>query len=159
MDFYQNAVETELSAKVLHDKGMYRHAIYFYCLAIELYLKSRLYLVEFKEDLDISHDISGLYDALKVRFKSSKNLGWYMSRSRKYFNESRYPYRKIDTPNTHGTGCTLSSAIASFLALGLPLPQAVGRAEDYVHRAVEAGARYRTGKGHGPVHHFWSWWE
>ncbi|MDR0955085.1 MAG: bifunctional hydroxymethylpyrimidine kinase/phosphomethylpyrimidine kinase [Rikenellaceae bacterium] len=67
-----------------------------------------------------------------------------------------YPYVKTLTRNTHGTGCTLSSAIASFLALGDDLPQAVGRAEDYIHAAVAAGAEYTLGKGHGPVHHFWN---
>ncbi|MCD8184958.1 MAG: bifunctional hydroxymethylpyrimidine kinase/phosphomethylpyrimidine kinase [Rikenellaceae bacterium] len=69
-----------------------------------------------------------------------------------------YPYRKIDTPNTHGTGCTLSSAIASCLAWGMHLPEAVEKAEDYIHRAVEAGSAYRLGGGHGPVHHFFEWW-
>jgi hydroxymethylpyrimidine/phosphomethylpyrimidine kinase len=72
--------------------------------------------------------------------------------------EFRYPYLKVNTPNTHGTGCTLSAAIASFLALGFALPEAVGRAEDYVHAAVAAGADYALGSGHGPVHHFWPWW-
>ena len=70
-----------------------------------------------------------------------------------------YPYRKVDTPNTHGTGCTLSSAIASFLALGAELPDAVGRAEDYIHQAVAAGANRQLGKGHGPVHHFFECWK
>ena len=73
--------------------------------------------------------------------------------------EFRYPYTKTDTPNTHGTGCTLASAIASFLALGFELPEAVGKAEDYIHRAVAAGAEYELGRGHGPVHHFWQVWE
>lgn len=74
-------------------------------------------------------------------------------------NVHKYPYRKVDTPNTHGTGCTLSSAIASYLASGYELPDAVGKAEDYIHGAVAAGARYGLGKGHGPVHHFFKWWE
>ena len=65
-----------------------------------------------------------------------------------------YRYERIDTPNTHGTGCTLSSAIASFLALGHALPEAVRRAEDYVHGAILGGREYRIGHGHGPVHHF-----
>ena len=66
-----------------------------------------------------------------------------------------YCYERIDTPNTHGTGCTLSSAVASFLALGHPLPEAVRRAEEYVHGAIAAGRDYRLGGGHGPVHHFY----
>ena len=60
---------------------------------------------------------------------------------------------RIATPNTHGTGCTLSSAIASHLALGVDLPQAVERARDFVRDALEAGARVRTGAGSGPLNH------
>lgn len=65
-----------------------------------------------------------------------------------------YPYRKIHTSHTHGTGCTLSSAVAAFLARGYGLPEAVERAEDYVRRAILSGADYTTGSGHGPVDHF-----
>jgi HEPN domain-containing protein len=61
-------------------------------LAVELYLKSRLLLVIHDDDLEVSHNIVGLYNALKARFKPSKNLTEYMARSRKYFNEARYPY-------------------------------------------------------------------
>jgi len=60
---------------------------------------------------------------------------------------------RIDTPNTHGTGCTLSSAIASHLALGAPLAQAVELAREYVRGALQAGARVRTGEGSGPLDH------
>ena len=74
-------------------------------------------------------------------------------------NEYVYPFEKIDTPNTHGTGCTLSSAIASFLALGCQLPQAVEKAENYVHAAIAAGAGHALGCGRGPVHHFFKWWK
>lgn len=62
----------------------------------------------------------------------------------------------IDTANTHGTGCTLSSAIASYLALGYNLTEAVNAAKLYITRALEAGAFVTTGKGHGPVNHFYS---
>ncbi|MBC5783925.1 bifunctional hydroxymethylpyrimidine kinase/phosphomethylpyrimidine kinase [Ramlibacter sp. USB13] len=60
---------------------------------------------------------------------------------------------RIATPNTHGTGCTLSSAIASHLALGADLPEAVARASGFVRGALEAGARVRTGAGSGPLNH------
>jgi hydroxymethylpyrimidine/phosphomethylpyrimidine kinase len=60
---------------------------------------------------------------------------------------------RIDTPNTHGTGCTLSSAIAAHLALGAPLPEAVRCARDYVWQALRAGAPVRTGAGSGPLDH------
>lgn len=66
----------------------------------------------------------------------------------------RYTYDFIDTPNTHGTGCTLSSAIAAYLALGEDLSEAVQLAEEYLHKAILCGADYKIGSGHGPVHHF-----
>jgi hydroxymethylpyrimidine/phosphomethylpyrimidine kinase len=66
--------------------------------------------------------------------------------------------RRIATHNTHGTGCTFSSAIASFLAHQLPLNDAVKRAKDYTHQAIVSGAEYDIGKGHGPVHHFFNFW-
>jgi hydroxymethylpyrimidine/phosphomethylpyrimidine kinase len=65
---------------------------------------------------------------------------------------------RVDTRNNHGTGCTLSSAIASFLAHGLPLEDAILKAKDYLTSAMEAGAAYQIGKGHGPVHHFYRLW-
>lgn len=60
---------------------------------------------------------------------------------------------RIPTANTHGTGCTLSSAIASHLALGAALPQAVQLAREYVRGALAAGATARTGAGSGPLNH------
>ncbi|MCA0319238.1 MAG: bifunctional hydroxymethylpyrimidine kinase/phosphomethylpyrimidine kinase [Proteobacteria bacterium] len=65
---------------------------------------------------------------------------------------------RIDTRNTHGTGCTLSSAVAAGLAKGFPLGQAVAEAKDYVSAAIAASARLSIGKGHGPTHHFHAWW-
>ena len=64
----------------------------------------------------------------------------------------------VDTTNTHGTGCTLSSAIAAYLALGHELPDAVGRAKGYLTLALQASGRLRVGGGHGPVHHFHAAW-
>ena len=62
----------------------------------------------------------------------------------------------VNTVNTHGTGCTLSSAIASYLALGYDLEQAVRAEKFYISRALEAGAFVTTGRGHGPVNHFYA---
>ncbi|MGD9613205.1 MAG: bifunctional hydroxymethylpyrimidine kinase/phosphomethylpyrimidine kinase [Kiritimatiellia bacterium] len=70
----------------------------------------------------------------------------------------RLPGARIETRNNHGTGCTLSSAIAAFLARGLETEEAVRRAKAYVAAAIQAGAAYRIGHGHGPVHHFWAFW-
>lgn len=60
---------------------------------------------------------------------------------------------RIATPNTHGTGCTLSSAIAAHLALGQTLVQAVNNARDYIRSALQYGASVRTGNGSGPLNH------
>ena len=63
----------------------------------------------------------------------------------------RWTARKIDTPHTHGTGCTLASAVAAGLAQGLALEAAVSRARDYVRGAILAAPGY--GAGHGPLNH------
>ena len=68
-------------------------------------------------------------------------------------------FERINTNNTHGTGCTLSSAVAAYLAHGFSLDNAVRCAKNYMQSAIVAGARYTIGKGHGPVHHFYSFWE
>ena len=65
---------------------------------------------------------------------------------------------RIATQNTHGTGCTLSSAIAAGLAKGLALAEAVRAAKTYVTDALAAANRIKIGSGHGPVHHFQAWW-
>ncbi len=62
------------------------------------------------------------------------------------------------TQNTHGTGCTLSAAIAAELAKGQPLEQAVGTAHSYLQGAIAAADTLRIGQGHGPVHHFHRIW-
>lgn len=67
--------------------------------------------------------------------------------------------QRLATRNTHGTGCTLSSAVASFLAQGLALNDAVVAAKEYIHAALVAGSEYEIGRGHGPVHHFFAFWE
>ena len=63
--------------------------------------------------------------------------------------------RRVDTPNTHGTGCTLSSAFAAQLAKGLPLTEAARAAKAYINNAIIHGAAYKIGNGHGPVYHFY----
>ena len=62
------------------------------------------------------------------------------------------------TENTHGTGCTLSSAVAAGLAKGLSLSDAVREAKAYVTAAIAASDKLTIGHGHGPVHHFHKWW-
>lgn len=65
---------------------------------------------------------------------------------------------RITTRNTHGTGCTLSSAVAAELAKGRGLVEAVSTAKSYVAAAIAAADRLDIGSGHGPVHHFHGWW-
>ena len=67
--------------------------------------------------------------------------------------------RRCYTANTHGTGCTLSSAFAAFLAHGNDLDRAARLAKDYITAAIEAGAEYTIGHGNGPVHHFHAFWQ
>jgi len=63
---------------------------------------------------------------------------------------------KIKTDNTHGSGCTLSSAIAAYLAQGKTLFEAVDLAQHYVHQAIDSGKNVRTGKGNGSLNHFFN---
>lgn len=71
-----------------------------------------------------------------------------------WFEQSR-----IETVNTHGTGCTLSSAIAAHLAQGIEIERSVKLAKQYLTDALEKGRGYKIGNGHGPVHHFHRWWK
>jgi hydroxymethylpyrimidine/phosphomethylpyrimidine kinase len=70
----------------------------------------------------------------------------------------RLSAKRVDTKNTHGTGCTLSSAIAAGLAKGLDLKAAARAAKAYVTAAIAAADTLHVGHGHGPVHHFHEIW-
>lgn len=65
---------------------------------------------------------------------------------------------RINSKNTHGTGCTLSAAIASYLARGQPLIEACRLAKNYLSEALKAAQHSSVGHGHGPVHHFYDIW-
>ena len=71
---------------------------------------------------------------------------------------ARFAASRIATENTHGSGCTLSAAIAAGLAKGAALADAVGAAKDFISRAIAAAGRLAIGSGHGPVHHLHAWW-
>jgi len=71
---------------------------------------------------------------------------------------TRLSAERIATRNTHGTGCTLSAAIAAGLANGMNLTDAVRGAKSYVTAAIAAADRLSIGSGHGPVHHFHRQW-
>ena len=62
--------------------------------------------------------------------------------------------QRIATKNTHGTGCSLSSAIAAGLAKGEDMETAVRNAKAWVSAAIAAADRFSVGHGHGPIHHF-----
>ena len=66
---------------------------------------------------------------------------------------------RVDSRNNHGTGCTLSSAIAAYISRGSQIEDAVRKAKTYIQNAIRAGAAYKIGHGHGPVHHFFEFWE
>ena len=68
------------------------------------------------------------------------------------------PGKRFDTPNTHGTGCTFSSALATELGRGVPSVKAVTAAKAYVAGAIRAADLLQVGHGHGPTHHFHQLW-
>ncbi|WP_277656227.1 bifunctional hydroxymethylpyrimidine kinase/phosphomethylpyrimidine kinase [Seleniivibrio woodruffii] len=63
--------------------------------------------------------------------------------------------KRIDTKNTHGTGCTMASAIAAGMAKGLSVYDSVDAAKKYIQKAIEGADALKIGSGHGPVDHFW----
>jgi hydroxymethylpyrimidine/phosphomethylpyrimidine kinase len=65
---------------------------------------------------------------------------------------------RVATQSTHGSGCTLSSAVAAGLAKGLDLVEAVRAAKAYVTAAIAKADTVKVGKGHGPLHHFHAFW-
>lgn len=69
---------------------------------------------------------------------------------------TRLQSKRVQTKNTHGTGCTLSSAFAAALAKGEGLTMAATSAKSYIEQAIISGAAYEIGGGHGPVNHFWN---
>jgi hydroxymethylpyrimidine/phosphomethylpyrimidine kinase len=71
------------------------------------------------------------------------------------FHEFSAP--RVQTTSTHGTGCTFASAVAAFLARGERVEQAVGHAKEYLTEALRRA--YPVGGGHGPVNHFWRWFQ
>jgi len=68
------------------------------------------------------------------------------------------PGQRLDTRNTHGTGCTLSAALAALLPRAADVPEAARRAKAYLTEAIRHADRLQVGSGHGPVHHFHAWW-
>ncbi|TSH88965.1 bifunctional hydroxymethylpyrimidine kinase/phosphomethylpyrimidine kinase [Verticiella sediminum] len=65
---------------------------------------------------------------------------------------------RVDTKNTHGTGCSLASALAALLPQAPDVPAAARAAKDYLTQALKHADRLQVGSGHGPLQHFWRWW-
>lgn len=81
-----------------------------------------------------------------------------------FYDNSQHRYfelktKRVYTQNTHGTGCTLSSALASMLAKGYDLKESAEKAQAYIEGAIIEGADYEIGHGHGPVAHFYKLWK
>ncbi len=72
---------------------------------------------------------------------------------------SWFESKRIDTPHTHGTGCTLSAAICALYPREQDLKQTITKAKDYLYHAIEAGKNLGVGKGIGPLHHFYHFWQ
>lgn len=117
-------------------------------------IESQQALEEAAHDLSRNHDVSVLLKAGHFTGETLEDILVLAGDGRVY----RYTNGRVATKNTHGTGCTLSSALASYLGKGYELPEAVGLAEKFLHGAIEAGAAFELGKGHGPVNHFHNYW-
>lgn len=87
---------------------------------------------------------------------NSKTDYLFTQREDQSVDVSSFSSDTVDTKNTHGTGCTLSSAIAAFLAQGLAVNEAVKAAKEYVTNALKGGADVEIGHGYGPVNHFFN---
>lgn len=96
MNHYQNAEETYSGAKTLFEAENFRLSVNLSCLAIELFLKSKLDLVDHDLRLETSHDVIGIYKSLITRFTDSQKLAKKIDFVRKYYNDSRYPAAGIE---------------------------------------------------------------
>jgi hydroxymethylpyrimidine/phosphomethylpyrimidine kinase len=118
-------------------------------------ISSRKDMVEVVRDLSADRRVSVLLKAGHLKEEHSADV-FYNAETDEIIE---LKFQRVNTDNTHGTGCTLSSAIAAYLALGLSLEWSVRRAKDYVNMAITFGAHYNIGKGKGPVHHFYRIWQ
>jgi hydroxymethylpyrimidine/phosphomethylpyrimidine kinase len=127
----------------------------------------------YEAEILLNYDICS-YEAMQKAAKKLSQWGSYavllkgghmaglQSRDCLYINATKEIYwlgsNRIETVNTHGTGCTLSAAITALLAKEYSLFEAINQAKEYLSQAIDSGSQYRIGAGHGPVHHFYYWW-
>lgn len=107
---------------------------------------------------DVAEELAGRYNVavfLKAGHLSEETLTDYFYNVEDY-SLTLLPSRRVHTRNTHGTGCTLSSALAAALARGEELTAAARSAKAYIEQAVISGSEYEIGHGHGPVDHFFA---
>lgn len=104
----------------------------------------------------LSSGVSGSILLKGGHMDGKSSVDWLYDSQQDRFVE--FKAERIQTQNNHGTGCTLSSAIASFLAKKFSLEESVRRAKAYVTGAIRAGRDYEIGRGHGPLHHFYEIW-
>ncbi len=109
--------------------------------------------IEMSEALNVAVLLKGGHSEENIASKKSVDILKIPNQEIKYFESSL-----INTKNTHGTGCSLSASIAAYLAQDMPIEKAVSSAKLYLSRAIEYGADFEIGKGHGPVHHFWDFY-
>jgi hydroxymethylpyrimidine/phosphomethylpyrimidine kinase len=114
------------------------------------------YKIEGEKDFEKVARLLSHHSGVSVLLKAGHLNGKYLV---DYFYNAedntitKLPSRRIETPNTHGTGCTLSSALAAALARGEDLTTAALSAKKYIEQAIISGAEYKIGNGYGPVNH------
>lgn len=117
-------------------------------------ITSREELREAAHELAAGHELAVLLKAGHLQGEELQDLLITAPGGEEY----SYANKRLATRNTHGTGCTLSAAVAACWGKGMALAEAVGEAERYLHQALAAGSQYVVGRGHGPVHHFYHHW-
>ena len=96
MNYYDNAVNWYESAKYLASGGFYQQAVSQSCIAVELFLKSKLLIIEPDSELDKSHDVINIFSVLSRKYPAKKDILPGIRYCRKYFNESRYPHDGVE---------------------------------------------------------------
>ena len=123
----------------------------------EAALLSGIDYIKGEEDIISSANILKSFGAKNIIIKGGHTVGEPIDRLVLEDGSIRNYYgKRIITENTHGTGCTFSSAISAYIALGFPLTEAVGKAKDYMSQALLGGADIMLGNGHGPLNHFFN---
>ncbi|MFV0576440.1 MAG: bifunctional hydroxymethylpyrimidine kinase/phosphomethylpyrimidine kinase [Vibrio sp.] len=115
--------------------------------------KSELEVEDFIKQIQSNSELNQVNVLLKGgHFTGEQSQDWLIQQDK----VSVYSHKRIQTSNTHGTGCTLSSALASYLGQGYPLTDAVTAAKAYLSQALVHANNLNVGQGSGPVDHFYA---